>query len=126
MDEDNNILPELKDLETKLGRKVPDSLVRSLVDGSQHQDEREKSHLTNCKCCRNSSDLRRLESKMSFLKQEMVSYTSFFCSIHLVQMTHVAIYLSMYLSAYTQFSMFVCIHATFHICICNLINSIIK
>lgn len=97
MDEDNNILPELKDLETKLGRKVPDSLVRSLVDGSQHQDEREKSHLTNCKCCRNSSDLRRLESKMSFLKQEMVSYTSFFCSIHLVQMTHVAIYLCIYL-----------------------------
>lgn len=77
MDEDNNVLPDLKDIETKLGRKVPDSLIRSLV-GSKRHDEREKStHLTNCKRCNNSADLKRLESKMLFLKQEMVSLFSF-------------------------------------------------
>ncbi|XP_076580466.1 leucine rich adaptor protein 1-like [Chaetodon auriga] len=73
MDEDNNVFPELKDIETKLGRKVPESLIRSLV-GGKHHDEREKSaaaHLTNCKCCSNSTDLKRLESKMLLLKQEM-------------------------------------------------------
>lgn len=75
MDEDNSVLPELKDIETKLGRKVPDSLVRSLT-GGKHSDRHDKSattHLANCKFCANSSDLKRLESKMSFLKQEMVS-----------------------------------------------------
>lgn len=73
MDEDNNVLPDLKDLETKLGRKVPDSLVRSLV-GGKHQDKHEKSaapHLVNCSFYGNSTDLKRLESKMLFLKQEM-------------------------------------------------------
>lgn len=79
MDEDGGVLPELKDIETKLGRKVPDSLVRSLV-GGQHQDEREKSaaaaaaaaHVTSRKCRSNNADLKRLEGKMLFLKQEMV------------------------------------------------------
>lgn len=78
MDEDGGVLPELKDIETKLGRKVPNSLVRSLV-GGQHQDEREKSaaaaaaaHVTSRKCRSNNADLKRLEGKMLFLKQEMV------------------------------------------------------
>lgn len=75
MDEDGGVLPELRDIETKLGRKVPDSLVRSLV-GGQHQDEREKSaaaaHVTSRKCRSNNADLKRLEGKMLFLKQEMV------------------------------------------------------
>ncbi|XP_041821314.1 leucine rich adaptor protein 1-like [Chelmon rostratus] len=73
MDDGNNVLPELKDIETKLGRKVPESLIRSLV-GGKHHDEHEKSaapHLTNCKCCSNSADLRRLGNKMLLLKQEM-------------------------------------------------------
>ncbi|XP_070711095.1 leucine rich adaptor protein 1-like [Pempheris klunzingeri] len=71
MDEDSSVLPELKDLETKLGRKVPDSLIRSLV-GGKHQDERETAaRSVNTKCCSNSADLKRLESKMLFLKQEM-------------------------------------------------------
>ncbi|XP_030018578.1 leucine rich adaptor protein 1-like [Sphaeramia orbicularis] len=74
MDEDNNVLPDLKDLETKLGRKVPDSLIRSLV-GGKHHDKHDKSekkpHLVNCSFCGNSTDLKRLESKMLFLKQEM-------------------------------------------------------
>lgn len=72
MDEDNNTLPDLKDIETKLGRKVPDSLMRSLV-GGKHKEQHEKSSTTrslNGKFC-GSADLKRLESKMLFLKQEM-------------------------------------------------------
>lgn len=71
MDEDN-VLPDFKDLETKLGRKVPDSLIRSLV-GGKHHDKHDKSTapLVNCSFCANSADLKRLESKMQFLKQEM-------------------------------------------------------
>lgn len=75
MGEDNSVLPDLKDIETKLGRKVPESLIRSLA-GGKHHDEHEKSaapHQVNRKCCNNSADLKRLESKMLFLKQEMVS-----------------------------------------------------
>ncbi|XP_028285159.1 leucine rich adaptor protein 1-like [Parambassis ranga] len=75
MDEDNSVLPELKDIETKLGRKVPDSLIRSLTGGkpSDRHDKSATTHLANCKFCANSSDLKRLESKMSFLKQEMAN-----------------------------------------------------
>ncbi|XP_058481279.1 leucine rich adaptor protein 1-like [Solea solea] len=73
MDEDSNALPDLKDIETKLGRKVPESLIRSLV-GGKHHDKHEKSpapHLANFKFCANSGDLKRLQSKLLFLKQEM-------------------------------------------------------
>lgn len=81
MDEDSNVLPELKDIETKLGRKVPDSLIRSLV-GGKHHDKSEKaaaaSHLVNGKVRASSADLKRLESKMLFLKQEMVSVSVLF------------------------------------------------
>lgn len=81
MDEDNNVLPDLKDIETKLGLKVPDSLIRSLA-GGKHHDKHEKSlapHLVNCKLHANNADLKRLETKMLFLKQEMVSLSLFFC-----------------------------------------------
>ncbi|XP_071391892.1 leucine rich adaptor protein 1-like [Centroberyx affinis] len=70
MDEDN-VVPDFKDIETKLGRKVPDSLIRSLV-GGKHHDKHEKSaapHLVKNRA--SSADLKRLESKMLFLKQEM-------------------------------------------------------
>ncbi|XP_047458777.1 leucine rich adaptor protein 1-like [Mugil cephalus] len=75
MDEDGAVSPILKDIETKLGRKVPDSLVRSLAggkpgDGSKHE---KSPHLSNCKFCANSTDLKRLESKMLLLKQEMAN-----------------------------------------------------
>ncbi|XP_068164454.1 leucine rich adaptor protein 1-like [Antennarius striatus] len=73
MEEDNDVVPELKDIEIKLGRKVPESLARSLI-GRKHHDEHEKStasHVTSCKCCKNSTDLKRLEGKMQLLKQEM-------------------------------------------------------
>lgn len=74
MDEDTDTgsMPDLKDIESKVGRKVPDSLVRSLAAG-----KRPDEHLTGCKrhnsSTSNSTDLKRLESKMLFLKQEMVS-----------------------------------------------------
>lgn len=70
MDGDGGVLPDLKDLETKLGRKVPDSLVRSLV-GGKHRDESAPLQPSGRKCCHSSADLKRLESKMLFLKQEM-------------------------------------------------------
>lgn len=73
------MLPDLKDIETKLGLKVPESLIRSLA-GGKHQDKQDKStaaaaagtaHLGNCKRYAKNADLTRLESKMLFLKQEM-------------------------------------------------------
>ncbi|AWO97642.1 putative leucine rich adaptor protein 1-like [Scophthalmus maximus] len=70
MDEDNNVLPDLKDIETKLGRKVPESLIRSLA-GGKHHEKPAAPHLGSCKFRANSGDLKRLESKMQFLKQEM-------------------------------------------------------
>ncbi|TNN85136.1 Leucine rich adaptor protein 1-like [Liparis tanakae] len=73
MDEGNTVLPDLKDIETKLGLKVPESLARSLAAGTR-PDKHEKSAaplLLNRKLCADSTDLKRLESKMLFLKQEM-------------------------------------------------------
>lgn len=76
MDEDTDTgsLPDLKDIESKVGRKVPDSLMRSLAGG-----KRADEHLTSCtrqsSSQGDSADLKRLESKMLFLKQEMVSTT---------------------------------------------------
>ncbi|KAM6908871.1 leucine rich adaptor protein 1-like [Xenentodon cancila] len=70
MDEDGSVSPDLKDLETKLGRKAPDSLVRSLTAG-RHGEK--SPHLSTCKFCANSADLKRLESKMLFLRQEMAN-----------------------------------------------------
>ncbi|XP_038123436.1 leucine rich adaptor protein 1-like [Cyprinodon tularosa] len=77
MDEERSDSPDLTDIETKLGRKVPDGLVRSLAGGT-HSDrhEHEESaapHLDNCKFCANSADLKRLQSKMLILKQEMAN-----------------------------------------------------
>lgn len=69
MDEDNSVLSDFKDIETKLGRKVPDSLIRSLVGGKHHENASAASHFVNNRA--HSTDLKRLESKMLFLKQEM-------------------------------------------------------
>ncbi|XP_074518092.1 leucine rich adaptor protein 1-like [Halichoeres trimaculatus] len=72
MDEESNVFPELKDIELKLGRKVPDSLVRTLVAGKHKEQEKSTAtHSSGCKFWSNSADLKRLESKMLFLKQEM-------------------------------------------------------
>ncbi|XP_077357040.1 leucine rich adaptor protein 1-like [Festucalex cinctus] len=69
MDEGGSALPELKDLETKLGRKVPESLVRSLVVGCKH----DKLTLQSARPGHNSADFDRLEGKILFLKQEMAN-----------------------------------------------------
>ncbi|XP_013859770.1 leucine rich adaptor protein 1-like [Austrofundulus limnaeus] len=76
MDESSNnnssdFSPELKDLETKLGRKVPDGLVRSLLAGGKRNDK--SPHLTSCKFRADSTDLDRLQSKMLLLRQEMAN-----------------------------------------------------
>ncbi|XP_056298635.1 leucine rich adaptor protein 1-like [Pseudoliparis swirei] len=73
MDEGNTVLPDLKDIETKLGLKVPECLARSLAAGTR-PDKHEKSAaplFVNRKLCADNTDLKRLESKMLFLKQEM-------------------------------------------------------
>lgn len=76
MDEDGGgVSPDLKDLEMKLGRKAPESLVRFLTGGKHSDKWAPAPHLATCKFCANSADLKRLESKMSLLKQEMVRYT---------------------------------------------------
>lgn len=76
-DADTGSLPDLKDIESKVGRKVPDSLIRSLAGGMRPDEHDKSAHLTGCKrhnsSPSNSTDLKRLESKMLFLKQEMVS-----------------------------------------------------
>ncbi|KAG7262702.1 LOW QUALITY PROTEIN: hypothetical protein CRUP_025507 [Coryphaenoides rupestris] len=70
MEEDNNnisaaVVPDFKDLESKLGLKVPESLVRSLA-------ERNVEHKTlETPNAHRSAALKRLEGKMLFLKQEM-------------------------------------------------------
>ena len=68
MEEGNPGLPDLRDIETKLGLKVPDGLIRSLYAGKPQ----ERSSL--CALSANSADLQRLQSKMLFLRQEMVSF----------------------------------------------------
>lgn len=73
MAEDSRVFPDLKDIETKVGRKVPESLARSLVGGKRHE-EREKTATSTSTCKRRSgsADVKRLEGKMLFLRQEMV------------------------------------------------------
>lgn len=88
MDEDTDTgsLPDLKDIESKVGRKVPDSLIRSLAGGKRPDEHDKSAHLAGVKrhssssssSSSDSADLQRLESKMLFLKQEMVS-TSVLC-----------------------------------------------
>ncbi|KAM3857329.1 leucine rich adaptor protein 1-like [Diretmus argenteus] len=71
MDEDGAV-PDFKDIEVKLGRKVPESLIRSLVGGKH--DKHEKSSAGTHFVVKNrasSADLKRLESKILFLRQEM-------------------------------------------------------
>lgn len=86
MDEEHSVSPDLTDIETKLGRKVPDGLVRSLAGGRRSdRHEHDKSaapHLANCKFCANSADLKKLQSKMLFLRQEMVSIGAFSLNVY--------------------------------------------
>ncbi|KAG9346899.1 hypothetical protein JZ751_005826 [Albula glossodonta] len=69
----DNVLPDFKDIETKLGRKVPEGLIRSLTEGGLREikDDNELASSTVSVTKANTSDLKRLENKMRFLKQEM-------------------------------------------------------
>lgn len=73
MAEDSRVPPDLKDIETKMGRKVPESLVRSLVVGKRHEERDKSATSSGCKRRSKSADVERLEGKILFLKQEMVS-----------------------------------------------------
>lgn len=64
MEEDSTV-PDFRDIEVKLGRKVPESLARSIT----HRAKASESIRTQSQC--SSADLQQLESKMLFLKQEM-------------------------------------------------------
>ncbi|XP_077445165.1 leucine rich adaptor protein 1-like isoform X2 [Stigmatopora argus] len=66
MDARESAFPDLGDLESKLGRKVPEGLVRSLVG-----DKQDSETAPAARPGRWSADLERLESKLTFLKQEM-------------------------------------------------------
>ncbi|XP_017317213.1 leucine rich adaptor protein 1-like [Ictalurus punctatus] len=64
MEEDSTV-PDFRDIEVKLGRKVPESLARSITHRAKPvESNRAQNHCT-------SSELKQLESKMLFLKQEM-------------------------------------------------------
>ncbi|KAG7314125.1 hypothetical protein KOW79_022621 [Hemibagrus wyckioides] len=66
MEEDSTV-PDFRDIEVKMGRKVPESLARSITHrGKPLESSRSQSHCTN-------SELKQLESKMLFLKQEMAN-----------------------------------------------------
>ncbi|XP_061485751.1 leucine rich adaptor protein 1-like [Rhineura floridana] len=84
-------LPDLRDIELKLGRKVPESLVRSLrgeepVVGRDREKDREQAGggpaatgfsaslapRAAMLSSRNSSALERLETKLHLLRQEMI------------------------------------------------------
>ncbi|KAI4884703.1 hypothetical protein NFI96_014127 [Prochilodus magdalenae] len=70
MEEEESTVPDFKEIEMKLGRKVPQSLIRSIAD-LEHRDKIESRFTTPAKKHSTSQDLKRLESKMVFLRQEM-------------------------------------------------------
>ncbi|KAG5845066.1 hypothetical protein ANANG_G00134890 [Anguilla anguilla] len=71
----HNVLPDFKDIETKLGRKVPEGLIRSFTEGGLHEtkDDNNLASPAVSVTKANTSDLKRLENKMRFLKQEMAN-----------------------------------------------------
>ncbi|TWW63150.1 leucine rich adaptor protein 1-like [Takifugu flavidus] len=71
MAEDDRVFPDLKDIETKVGRKVPESLARSLLGGKRHEEREKAAMSSTCKRRSSSAEVKRLEGKMLFLRQEM-------------------------------------------------------
>ncbi|XP_036439087.1 leucine rich adaptor protein 1-like [Colossoma macropomum] len=70
MEEEESTVPDFKEIEMKLGRKVPQSLVRSIAD-LEHRGKIESRLTAPAKRHSTNQDLKRLESKMVFLRQEM-------------------------------------------------------
>ncbi|GCC26590.1 hypothetical protein chiPu_0005007 [Chiloscyllium punctatum] len=65
------VLPELKEIESKMGRKIPESLLRSLREKQQGPYKEEKVALSNTGTLSNCSALERLETKIQILKRDM-------------------------------------------------------
>ncbi|XP_059500552.1 leucine rich adaptor protein 1-like [Stegostoma tigrinum] len=65
------VVLELKDIENKVGRKVPESLLRSLRENQQGLYKEEKVALSNTGTLSNCSALERLETKIQILKRDM-------------------------------------------------------
>ncbi|XP_067839758.1 leucine rich adaptor protein 1-like [Heptranchias perlo] len=65
------VLPELKEIETKMGRKIPESLLRSLREDQLGRHKDDKVALSTSGTLSNSGTLQRLETKLQILKLEM-------------------------------------------------------
>ncbi|XP_078426673.1 leucine rich adaptor protein 1-like [Cetorhinus maximus] len=65
------VLPELKEIETKMGRKIPESLLRSLREDQLGRHKDDKVTLSTSGTLSDSSTLQRLETKIQILKLEM-------------------------------------------------------
>ncbi|MBN3286486.1 LUR1L protein, partial [Polyodon spathula] len=68
---EDTVLPDFKDIETKVGRRVPESLVRSFKERQETRDEIPALSTTLVNVSE-SSALKSLGTKMQVLKQEMV------------------------------------------------------
>ncbi|KAJ8336143.1 hypothetical protein SKAU_G00394860 [Synaphobranchus kaupii] len=69
---DDNAGLDFKDIETKLGRKIPESLIRSITEGSLEDAVDETPVTPSVPFDQESTNASvRLQRKMTFLKQEM-------------------------------------------------------
>ncbi|XP_069777386.1 leucine rich adaptor protein 1-like isoform X2 [Narcine bancroftii] len=66
------VLPELKELEIKLGRKIPESLLRSLRGDRPERHTDGKGAPSGSDARSNCNALERLETKIRILKLEML------------------------------------------------------
>ncbi|XP_051875691.1 leucine rich adaptor protein 1-like [Pristis pectinata] len=65
------VLPELKELEIKMGRKIPESLLRSLREEQPGRHTDDQVVLSTSGTLSNCNTLERLETKIQILKLEM-------------------------------------------------------
>ncbi|KAG9259911.1 leucine rich adaptor protein 1-like [Astyanax mexicanus] len=75
MEEEESTAQDFKEIEQKLGRKVPQSLVRSIAEHKGKVESRltSPSRKHSSSSSSTNQDLKRLESKMILLKQEMAN-----------------------------------------------------
>lgn len=78
---------DLRDIEIKLGRKVPESLARSLREEPPNTTDGFPQH-TLPGTFPQASTLERLETKIQLLRQDMVSVTSTDSCVHHVPCGH--------------------------------------
>ncbi|XP_055488570.1 leucine rich adaptor protein 1-like [Leucoraja erinacea] len=68
---EERVQPELKELEIKMGRKIPESLLRSLREDPPGRHTGDKVALSASGTLNNCNTLERLETKIQILKLEM-------------------------------------------------------